>query len=436
MFDDDESPVVRHEIALKTHHEGHTPMEHLVLGSERQVTIALDGNNWLHDGDSYYAIVTGCNAAGHCSSSRTPDLLVDSTPPHLGGFKAPMNWKKFRDNRGITITNISLTWYGFYDQESDIEAYYITMSRKYSGQELSNGVVTIQNDGHGREIQTSIFLTEQLLPNEKIIVSLWAQNNVGLNSSVARVSVNVLQSSSSHEVENDWGSLEIEKHSCDVHFCNNDCTCAIIGRPCVDSNTILECMDISNTEALLGDWPTFTVSAGLKHQSLSISASSACLAGHWVPNKRGKLNNTVERFEWSIGMYEHVVGEGVFDVQSKTPWHDIGLRWEFVHCLPINKSFLHDEKYAVYLKVWYGPTTFAVFSSSPVTIDLTPPIINRGKFIMEGASCIKDEDFLQWTDNITICWKGVFSDLQSGIHHYSISVGTAPESKIFCKCIV
>ncbi|KAH3774471.1 hypothetical protein DPMN_175853 [Dreissena polymorpha] len=116
MFDDDESPVVRHEIALKTHHEGHTPMEHLVLGSKRQVTIALDGNNWLHDGYSYYATVIGCNASGHCFSSRTPDLHVDSTPPHLAGFKTPMTWNKIRDNRGIAITNVSLTWYGFYDQ--------------------------------------------------------------------------------------------------------------------------------------------------------------------------------------------------------------------------------------------------------------------------------------------------------------------------------
>ncbi|KAH3774470.1 hypothetical protein DPMN_175852 [Dreissena polymorpha] len=240
------------------------------------------------------------------------------------------------------------------------------MSRKYSGQELSNGVVTIHNDRNGREIQTSIFLTVKLLTNEKIILSLWAENNVGLKSSVARVSLNVLQSSSSNEVENDWGPLEIEKHSCVVHFCNNDCTCAIVGRPCVDSNTIVECINISNTDALLDRWPTFTM-----------SASSACLAGHWIPSERGKLNNTVERFEWSIGMFDHVVGEGVFDVQSKTPCHDIGLRWEFVHCLPINKSFLHDEKYVVYLKVWYGPTTFAVFSSSPVIIDLTPPIINR-----------------------------------------------------------
>ncbi|KAH3709959.1 hypothetical protein DPMN_069425 [Dreissena polymorpha] len=85
-FSDDISPIIRHEISLKTHHDGHTPVEHVVLGSERTLSISLDGNNWLHSGDTYYAIVTACNAAGLCTSERTNDLLIDSTPPHLGGF--------------------------------------------------------------------------------------------------------------------------------------------------------------------------------------------------------------------------------------------------------------------------------------------------------------------------------------------------------------
>ena len=68
-FEDLHSPIVKHIVTLSTHHEGHTPVEHVELGQETKLTLRLDEKNWLQDGDTYKATVTACNAAGHCSSA-------------------------------------------------------------------------------------------------------------------------------------------------------------------------------------------------------------------------------------------------------------------------------------------------------------------------------------------------------------------------------
>ncbi|XP_052220285.1 uncharacterized protein LOC127837360 isoform X3 [Dreissena polymorpha] len=422
-FKDDISPIVRHEISLKTHHEGHTPVERLVLGSERHVTVSLDGRNWLNNGDTYYAIVTSCNAAGLCASERTSDLLIDSTPPHLGGFKPPLTWTNYNNTFGSNVTNVSLTWYGFHDQESGIENYYVTVSRSYSFNELSNGVIRIRETNQSETVKTSFVLTESISPDESIILSIWAQNNVGLNSSIARVTVNVLSETS----KNKMGILEIEKHSCDIHFCNKDCTCAVIDRPCVVVSSNKTCTAISSTDAHTKKLPHFDVYWGLPHEILNVSASSACLSGHWSRTNGRSTSENIHRFEWSLGVHGHAVGEGVYDLKLENPWSDVGQRLQFIHCLPVNRSFVHGELYVIYVKVWYSKSTYTVFKSSPIMIDQTPPKVKRGRYIREG-NCFQDLDFIDWTDNIIACWEDLFTEEQSLIDHFSVSLGTSPNN--------
>ncbi|WAR31804.1 hypothetical protein MAR_034346 [Mya arenaria] len=40
--------------------------------------------------------------------------------------------------------------------------------------------------------------------------------------------------------------------------------------------------------------------------------------------------------------------------------------------------------------------------------------------------CATDLDFIDWTDEISACWSGVFSEQQSDIQHYSVALGTSP----------
>ncbi|WAR31711.1 hypothetical protein MAR_034253 [Mya arenaria] len=426
-FLDDESSIYSHELSLFTHHEGHTPVEKVHLGSEKQYTINLDGNNWLHNGDTYFVVITSCNAAGLCSTERTNDILIDSTPPHQGGLKPQMLWENYRDTSGLHST-VSLTWYGFYDQESSIDRYYVTVSRYFSKQELSGGVLIRNHDNTSDEQHGNFTLTEALNPNDLIIVSVWTVNSVGLNSSVARVSLFSLSSMpSSVIIENQRGILELEKHSCDVHFCNKDCTCAVVGKPCNAVETNMSCVEIDAFNTTDSDLTKFAVFGGLQFQPLTLTASSACLAGHWMQIEHSRKDPDIHRFEWSIGIHNQPYGEGVFDLQKEFPWVDIGLRQEFVHCLPINRSLVHGELYDIYVKTWYGPSAFAIFTSKPIKVDQTSPSLRRGRYIIEGIDdCATDHDFIDWTDEISACWSGVFSEQQSYIQHYLVALGTSP----------
>ncbi|XP_052788827.1 uncharacterized protein LOC128223594 [Mya arenaria] len=342
-FVDDESPILNHEISLFTHHGGHTPVERVHLGSEKHYTINLDGSNWLHNGDIYVLVVTSCNAAGLCSTERTNDILIDSTPPHQGGLKPEMLWQNYRDASGLH-SNVSLT----------------------------------------------------CVPSSVII-------------------------------EKQRGILELEKHSCDVQFCNKDCTCAVVGKPCIEAETNMSCVEIDSFNTTDSDVARFAVFGGLQFQPLTITASSACLAGHWAQVEHSRNVTGIHRFEWSIGIHKQPHGEGIFDLRNEIPWVDIGLRQEFVHCLPINRSLVHGELYDIYVKTWYGPSEFAIFTSKSIKVDQTPPNVRKGRYIIEGIdNCATDIDFIFWTNEISACWSGVFSEQQSYIQHYLVALGTSP----------
>jgi hypothetical protein len=154
-----------------------------------------------------------------------------------------------------------------------------------------------------------------------------------------------------------------------------------------------------------------------------ISASSACIAGHWVTDGNEAL---VERYEWSMGLTGQPVGDGIFDLKNEIPWKDVGKRKQAVYCLSsFNSGLKHKTNYSVYVKAWYSFYSFAEFVSEPILIDHSPPQRRKGKNIKDSdLSCIMDYDFIDWMDTITACWDGVFVESQGTIIHYSISLGT------------
>ncbi|XP_060567738.1 uncharacterized protein LOC132726438 [Ruditapes philippinarum] len=427
-FIDEESPIVRHYVSLATHHEGHTPVENIQLGAENNFKISLDGRSWLHNGDTYFVTVTGCNMAGLCISESTNDLIVDSTAPHLGGFKLPMYWENFNGSVTAWKSNITLSWYGFHDQESEIERYFITISKTYSGNEITNGVTTVNvNVSDSKTEHSYTFLTtDHLERDDKLYLTIWAENSVGLKSSLARASVFVLSSSSTADVTNQRGTLELEKHSCDIHYCNKDCTCAIIGKPCVEVQSNSTCEEIGNPLED-EDVPAIQVFNGLNEKSTNITASSACLSGSWKVID-GKRNTTsILRFEWSMGLQYHHFGEGIFDLKNEIPWNDVGLQSQVVHCLPVNRSLIAREKYVIYVRAWLTSDNYATFHSAPILVDHSPPSLVRGRTVLDSNElCNVDFDIIDWMDTITVCWHGVFSEQQGTIVNYFLAMGTYP----------
>ena len=419
-FEDAESKVAKHIVSLKTHHEGHIPIDHIHLGNVDGIIINLDKDNWLNDGDKYYVVVTSCNVAGLCSFATSDNILIDSTPPHLGGFKPPMTWQNFVDLNNRTKSKLHLSWYGFSDAESSIHSYFIKVSRNYTGNELSQGDVAIHTNDSAVD-HADIVLEEQISEDDLLILTLWANNTAGLNSTMSRISVYALLTESG-VASNSSGILEIQKHSCDVHFCNKDCTCAVVGQQCVQVHLNESCNSLDESDVDKLNLPKVDIYGGLPEYKVNMTVSSACLVGHWRAQENEHL---IHRYEWSMGIKDQSVGEGMFDLKVERPWKDVGKNTEVIYCLPNNGGLEHDTDYNVYVRAWYSKSEYATFTSDPLLVDQTPPHLTKGKFIKDSdGTCHVDYDTIDWMDNVTVCWDSVFTERQGQISHFTISLGT------------
>ncbi|XP_069118476.1 uncharacterized protein [Argopecten irradians] len=413
MFTDNESPIIRHKLSVTNHHNGHTYIEDKELLNENHTTILLKPEHWLLSGDRYQATVTACNGAGLCTVASSGYLVVDSSPPHIGGFGDDLTWKL--DNSDTTV---NMMWSGFEDAESGIKLYHITIGETYSGSELSLGYISLVHVGERSDVQYGNFsISKQLQVYSKIILTITAENNAGLMTTATRITTHVLKS----DAAGNYGILRIEKHSCDVHYCNKDCTCAALGQKCSDVHS----KSCNQTES--SDHQSVSIYSGYEagvHTQHSLS--SACLGANLVLSPVQSSLNII-RMEWSMGLENMEYGAGIFDPLLEDVWHDIGMRDSVVHCVSSNNPLLHENTYTVYIRAWYNTDTYRIFRSQPLLIDRTPPKIFRGFHIKDSIdNCETDVEFITETDSLTACWGNGFADSQSGILHYLASLGTSP----------
>ncbi|XP_061166326.1 uncharacterized protein LOC133175235 [Saccostrea echinata] len=404
-FNDDESQIVKHVVGVKSHHEGHTGIGDILLSGERPLALSLEKKDWLQNGDAYYVTVTACNAAGLCSTANSENFTIDSSKPHFGHM-LNATWSNLENKLELNLQN-------FTDADSSIDKYYIGVGGRYGSSELSQGIIYLLHSGNWNdEQQLHVNIYRNLTLNERVYLSLWSSNKAGLNSSVRHFAFYVSRIQSIHE-----GNLILEKHSCDAEYCNFDCTCSEFGDKCtelVSSTPACSEINITNTPSSL------SVNIGwgsVKKYSLS----SQCLYANWNTN-----STNVKRFEWSFGLEGRSVGFGVFNVHLEQVWRDVNNNDNVVHCLSNNRSLQHGRLYVAYVKAWWSFTDFTILQSEPILIDLTPPGIRRGKFIIDSSGdCTTDIDYIS-SNNITSCWQNVFTDQQSGIMTYNIYIGTHP----------
>ena len=415
QFQDLESSVVKQHVSLEVERNGHISFEATELGSQTHLTIVSTNKTILRDGDAHVAKITSCNGAGVCVTAISEKLLMDSTPPILGGFMNPMTWT----NSG-NKTKINLLWYGFEDNESGMREYRISVSKLYSGDELSNGLNIVKHSNKHQQT-LSLTLTEKLNTNDMIVLTVIGMNNVGLRSDVGKVSVTLVSSNTN----NTDGILVFQRHSCISHYCNNDCTCAVVGKKC--TNEIKTgCTDLGNaSDSMLN----ISVYFGLNSIPSTMSSSTRCLSGFWID--KSSLKNVL-RYEWSVGENGGAPGYGLFDPTTESVWHDNGIFRNIVYCLPSHKQLHHGQYYKLYVKAWVSENEYAIFHSNPLLIDLTPPMIRQGHSVIESESnneCQRDVDYVENSKPFKVCWGGVFFEKEGKIVTYEISGGTKPFGK-------
>ncbi|XP_069134360.1 uncharacterized protein [Argopecten irradians] len=418
-FEDQDSPIVKQIIRMRAHADGHTPIENVYLSGETSHIITLDPKHPLKPGDTYTAVVTACNEAALCTSSTSNGLLIDPTPPHQGGIIEPIPWH-LSPNANETKSFVNLTLYGFKDLESGIGTYYVTVGNTYSGSEISDGILTfISSESDDDSEKFQLTLNGRLHSGQQMVLSVWADNNAGLFSSISRVTVTVIASDN----KNTFGYLEILKHSCDAAYCNKDCTCAVISQKCHSVEVDVDCTESNYTD-------DFDMNINIQHDGKyndqEVLTSSACISAAWTVS--GTQKHVIKRMEWSMGQQGMAVGTGIFDPLLENLWYDVGQKTSVTYCLRGGKSLLHDTKYVVYVRSWTSTSHYTVFTSHPVHIDNTAPSVRRGKYIIENSNktCSRDVDFTSTLATISSCWTGVFTDPQSGIHSYQVALGTIP----------
>ncbi|CAC5398100.1 unnamed protein product [Mytilus coruscus] len=341
-------------------------MSDTVISNENVFTVKLAKGHQLRLGDIYVVKVTACNAALLCSTAYSDDVLLDYSPPQVGGFMPPLNWEVFP---GITNPiRFNLTWYGFSDVESDVRSYFISIGYDYSGVDIIGAYKVKSDHQDPGGMQHTIINVDTInkLP-EKLVLTIWAENNAGLLSSQSKITTDVVSFNRNFTK----GNLVIQKHSCIAEYCNNDCTCAVVGQ---------------NVKPI---------------QNQSVQA---------------KL----------ITMNEQP-GDGIFNSVNENPWHDVGKETEAVHCLSPDRQLEHKTNYVAYVRAWYSFKLYTTFQSEPIQVDHTSPDIHKRYFVIDSIfDCEDDVDYILSTNSILSCWDGVFYDEESGIKNFMVSLGTSP----------
>lgn len=410
LFVDDESRISHHVVSLKSHHGKKVPYERVIRENINSLTITFNATNRLINGDRYSIIVTACNLASLCNVRESDAFVIDSSPPHLGGFSSGHLWQTSGNTTSVTIS-----WYGFKDVESDIANYFISVGSSYNGGEYTKGFVNIP----GYNTTATVALHEFIpVVFREVILSIYAVNNAGLKSKTAKATVLTSLSNKS----NSKGKLVLQRHSCNSFFCNNLCTCGVVGLKCL-SKEHANCnkLNESSTEVYIG-------SNNLTN--IAVQPSSSCVTGSWISN-----SSLIKRYEWTIGIKDEDPGQGIYDIQNEDPWNDNNLETTILFCLPVDKTFVSSQRYVLYVRSWFSENDYSVSKSDSILIKNTSPTINIGQYLLisKNKACGENIRYAGIGWKVCSCWRNVFED--NGPLLYTFSVGSTPKCN-YCNVII
>ncbi|XP_035698708.1 uncharacterized protein LOC118431573 [Branchiostoma floridae] len=443
-FADQESPLLYHVISLYTHHQSDLVTEPVRLPGD------ADGhafsNLTLHDGDTYYVKVTACNAAMLCTTRESLGHMVDSSPPTVGTFAVATDHvtalgrdvdghMTYWQTIGSTGPHLRLAWLGFADPHSGIDHYLVTVGTFYSGTDLTqDGTVRVnhtgsfESSGEGRVQLGTVPVSRDLVPGERVYISLWAVNTVGLNGDVAHATFETVPSNPTS------GVLDLVRR-CEAQSCQGHCTCAPSNQKCqplsaacneVTGNSQYTSVEVLDTLDLRTSAPP--------GQDVNFTRSSTSLAAMWSAEQDSRI--PVQRYEWSAGLAGEVAGSHVFDTSTDRIWHDVGSRTSAVLTLRREGTYASLEPrvtYVWYVRAWYSQNDFAIFTSDGVKSLPLPPQVSGSRKVkdLENISTNKDKDFTTSQTMIAVSWNSVFPDPFEEISNYQVALGTSPGGMSF-----
>ncbi|CAH1787741.1 unnamed protein product [Owenia fusiformis] len=428
-FADFESEIERQYVSIYTHHDGDNTSPTTDVGTRQHFIFT---NLTLVDGSNYYVTVISCNKAKLCSESTSEPILIDSSRSSVGTFASWTNHaaELMRHQTGYMTWNessITLQWLGFEDHHSGIDRYMVTVGRTFAGHEYTKAqpVViphamkgTIHVEGVIQE--ATILLDSSLTQNENIYVKMWAVNKVGLPSLVVHNAFNVVPSGISH------GILLLVRR-CDTHSCEGDCVCAPQNQVCDTSKTCIEAAKGENHVVEIDDIQdiSFLEQSSQTPGDIDVTNSDCLLAATWCVNKTN--GKPIKRFEYSAGVEGEYYGSGVFDPAHDRIWYEAGY-YNHAVVTPTVDRLLQGHRYVFYIRAWYDDSTYTVFQSDGIVIDITPSIVSRIRHIQESddENVPYDKDYTNSHDTVAVDWLDVFSDKESGLSHFIVGIGTKP----------
>ncbi|KAI8519528.1 hypothetical protein Bbelb_027850, partial [Branchiostoma belcheri] len=346
-FTDPESTLVYHIVSLYTHHQSDLDTEPVRLaGDANSFTFS---NLTLHDGDVYYVKVTACNSAKLCTTRESPGHMMDSSPPTVGTFAVTTDHvtqlgrdvdghMTYWQTIGSAGPHLRLAWLGFADPHSGVDHYLVTVGTSYSGTDLTqtgpvrvNHSGSFQSSGEGQVQTGTVPVRRDLVPGERIYISLWAVNSVGLNSGVAHGTFEAVRSNPTS------GLLDLVRR-CDAQSCQGHCTCAPSNQQCQPLNTA--CNDVTGNSQYTSVEVFDTVNLQTivpDGQDVNFTRSATALAATWRAEQDNRI--PVDRYEWSAGLAGEAVGSHVFDTSTDRIWHDVGGRTSAVLILPRDGAY-------------------------------------------------------------------------------------------------
>lgn len=404
-----------------------------------QTLLQLD----LSDGSTMSAVLIACNQAGICVQTETlSNVSVDSTPPVDGYFAvktdsaAVLPWAI--DDGMILInsndsSSLNLTFTGFTDSESSIAEYWATVGSVYMNSDLYNNsnesLSSVSQQSDSDVLSSHITLTRNISSGEKLYVSLWAINGVGVRSRVVQGTFEAVVSWNSS-----IGYLKLLRTQlCPVESCVGHCTCGERGNTCDLSSSCTE-----------RSWEELADSEKVNVTNL-VSQASAGGSDPLFTAVSDKLVATVEfpspssyQFaEWSVGEKGKDVGSGVMDISSDPVWFPLVSQQLLIFDVSETHPLILGKTYVFYVRVWYNSSHYAVFESNGVTFDNMSPLVNRGYRVkeVEVLSSNIDIDYIGSTSELLVKWLNIYSKRYATVYaKYELCIGLSPGSDDVIAC--